>query len=749
MSSEKRLAICMVLTLGSVYGLQMVMERTGLIPPPAPVAKKADPAAAPDAGPDAPQVVAAAGKPELPLDVFRTDRAIEDEANAPAPGGPKLALAEELVLGQPGRASPYRLVVELAQAGATVARASSTRYDAEFDPVRRDLKPGPLALILDDPRSNQPGSMAIRLPAGADPKAPAASERQPWEVVRDNDLAPAVHPITKDDPKAKAKIAGQEVAFRFKSEADGVVVTKTYRLYEGEDGFEVELRFASTGRDSKLAYQLFSPHGIPIEGAWYTSTFRDVFFGQVKGDAVDITTRTAYDALKYRDDPGQRISALPLKFAGVEDQYFATFVQPWPIPRNFDDRLDAEADSFVIKEDATDPQKADVCVAITSRPVAVGPNVQQVHTYRVFAGPKTSAALLPFEADELASYRKNQWFTIPFAATLAKSVIAPMLERIYSVTEAVARQFGGTKGNYGISIILLTMLVRLIMFPIGRKQAMMAKKMQDLQPILAEVKEKYKDDKEALTRETMAVWKRNKVNPAAGCLPALIQMPIFVGLWQSLNNSVALRHSSFLYIRDLAAPDMMFRFPFDVPFLGQYFNLLPFLVVSLMLVQTKLFAPPPTTPEAEMNQKMMKYMMVVMAVMFYKVPSGLGLYFITSSLWQVCERLLLPKVIAAPVKPIADDDFGDRGRGRGGLGGPNGSGPNGNGNGNGTSFGGGTGMQGWLGKRLEKLLEEASTTKTIRNADDRAPDREPGRDRPAGPGRDRDRPRPKPPGKRR
>ncbi len=735
MSSEKRLALCMVLVLGSVYGGQMILERTGLVPPPAPIAKK--PAPPLEGGPDAAQVAAAGARPELPADVFRTDRQIEDEANAPPPGGPKFAQPAELVLGRPGATSPYRLVVELAQAGATVARASSTRFDAEFDPANRKAKPGPLDLILDDPLSTKPGSLAVRIPADADPKAVAASERGPWEVVRDNDAAPAVRAISK----MKDSVAGQEIAFRLKVGDEGVVVTKTYRLFEGEDGFEVELRFASTGRDSKFSYQLFSPHGIPIEGAWYTSTFRDVFFGQAKGDAVDITTRTAYDAVKYRDDPGQRISALPLKFAGVEDQYFATFVQPWPIPATLDDRRDAEADSFVIKEDPVDPQKADVCAMITSRALTVGPNVEQVHTYKVFAGPKTTAALLPYGADELASYRKNQWFTIPFAATLAKSVIAPMLERIYSVTEAVARQFGGTKGNYGISIILLTMLVRLIMFPIGRKQAMMAKKMQDLQPILAEVKEKYKDDKEALTRETMAVWKRNKVNPAAGCLPALIQMPIFVGLWQSLNNSVALRHSSFLYIRDLAAPDMMFRFPFDVPFLGQYFNLLPFLVVALMLVQTKLFAPPPTTPEAEMNQKMMKYMMVVMAVMFYKVPSGLGLYFITSSLWQICERLLLPKAVAAPAKPAAEDDFGDRGRGGSG-GGPNG-------NGNGTSFGGGTGMQGWLGKRLEKLLEEAATTKTIRNADDRAPDRGNGRDRPPAPGRDRDRPRPKPPGKRR
>ena len=98
------------------------------------------------------------------------------------------------------------------------------------------------------------------------------------------------------------------------------------------------------------------------------------------------------------------------------------------------------------------------------------------------------------------------------------------------------------------------------------------------------------------------------------------------------------------------------RFPVELPFLGWYLNVLPFLVVALMLVQTKLFSPPPTTPEAEMQMKMMKYMMIFMAFMFYKVPSGLGIYFITSSLWQIGERLLLPKVTHAPAAPAAADD---------------------------------------------------------------------------------------------
>jgi YidC/Oxa1 family membrane protein insertase len=234
--------------------------------------------------------------------------------------------------------------------------------------------------------------------------------------------------------------------------------------------------------------------------------------------------------------------------------------------------------------------------------------------------------------------------------------------------------------------------VRLILFPLGRKQAMISKKMADLQPHLALIKEKYKEDKEQQTRETMALYKAHGFNPAAGCLPALIQLPIFVGLWQALNNSVALRHSRFLYIHNLAAPDMMFSFGVELPFLGKFFNLLPFLVVALMLIQTKLFTPPPMTEEARMQQKMMKYMMVFMAFMFYRVPSGLGIYFITSSLWQICERLLLPKITHAKTIGPGDET-----------------------NGSTAALLPPPKPAGWFSRKLEKLLEEAANERTIRN----------------------------------
>ena len=264
-------------------------------------------------------------------------------------------------------------------------------------------------------------------------------------------------------------------------------------------------------------------------------------------------------------------------------------------------------------------------------------------------------------------------------------MITPTLAFTYDLTVRFSRLSGGKEGNYGIAIILLTLLVRGIMFPLGRKQAQSAQKMQMLQPQLKELQEKYKDDKEKLTREQFALYKRQGVNPIGGCLPALIQLPIFVGLWQALNTSFPLRHATFLWIRDLSAPDMLFHVPFEIPivtsYLGNWFNVLPFVVVALMLVQTKLFSPPATTPEAESQQKVMKLMMIVMGVMFYKVPSGLGLYFITSSSWAICERLLLPKITPAQLAGGTgklDQDGGDeRGpgpRGGGGKGGPGGNG---------------------------------------------------------------------------
>jgi YidC/Oxa1 family membrane protein insertase len=737
MNNEKqRLVLFFLLAIALMSGTRILLNSLGLMPPPRPrpqVAQpdnaiaKAGPAPAIAAQPVQNDVKAApngAGKPEA------ADQAGAQIAPAVANNQPvELVGTQELLLGSDTDKSPdgYRLAVQLDQRGAGITLVASSRYEADFLGKNPHL---PLALVRQEgPElpSFAMTSVSLGAPAQTPDANAAADTSQPlsyrldteiWEVVRDNQSR-VIKPVVKTDPRSGAEIAGQEVTFRTKVGDPAVVITKTYRLFKNEDGFEIVLGFESPAGDHSLVYQLLGPHGIPIEGESYTDTFRDVFFGQL---GLEIKSRTAAEVVKSQADP-KPLTASPLLFAGVENQYFAVFLEPDPLPTSDQDNRIKETVPVVILEDPKNPLKSDVSVKITSTELEVGPNRQVAHAFRVYAGPKRASNLVPYGAQQLAVYRKTGWFFIPFASTLAQTVISPLLNRMYGLTEVVASVFGGKRGNYGIAIILLTITVRLLMFPLSRKQAISAKKMQDLQPLMVELKEKYKDDKETLTKETFALYKKHGVNPMGGCVPALIQMPIFVGLWQTLRNSVELRHASFLWIQNLAAPDMIFRFPAPIPllgsFLGDYFNLLPFLVVGLMLVQTKLFSPPPTTPEAEMQMKTMKFMMVFMAFMFYRVASGLGMYFITSSLWAIGERMLLPKIAAAHARPPQSEPR-DEGP-SGGKGGPSG--------GRGPSAGNGP-PTGWLAQqkeKLEKLLEEAAKDGTVRNEPSK---REPDRDRP-------------------
>ena len=694
MSSQKRLVLFLLLSVALMTGTQALMDALGLTPPRPPanapaVADAPNPVGPAAVDPTRPAITAAAPGPAKPATSKKPE--------------PLLAKSSELTLGASDKSdtNAYHLAVRFDQLGAGVREVVSSRFDGETIDGVPDRKTR-LRLIADDPISHAPASFSMTvLPGGRRNAGPEASELAldliRWEVVRATPEGPATHAVTRTPTETNKQAEGQEIAFRTTLENPNVTVTKRFRLWKGEDGFEMDLTFDGADKDTIIAYRLFGPHGVPIEGEWYTSTFRDIFFGQIKGATTEIVTKTAADVAKAKATPDSlSYQTLPIKFAGVENQYFAVFFAPDPVPTR-DTRWDADARAFLASENIKAPQKSDVGVEITSIPITVGPNRPTTHTYQIYAGPKM-ATTLPAGAIELASYRKT-WFSIPFAGTLAQNVIAPLLDKIYALTTQVARMFGFQNGSYGIAIILLTMTVRMIMFPLGRKQAMIAKKMQDLQPHLAVIKEKYKDDKERVTKETMALYKEHGFNPAAGCLPSLIQLPIFVGLWQALNNSVALRHSTFLYIKNLAAPDMLFTFPTEIPFLGKYFNLLPFGVVALMLVQTKLFTPPAMTDEAKMQQKMMKYMMIFMAFMFYKVPSGLGIYFITSSTWQIGERLLLPRLAARKAARRAAEDFNDDGSSKTIV----------------EPIRPTNGAGNWLTKKLEKILAEANNERTIRN----------------------------------
>jgi YidC/Oxa1 family membrane protein insertase len=188
--------------------------------------------------------------------------------------------------------------------------------------------------------------------------------------------------------------------------------------------------------------------------------------------------------------------------------------------------------------------------------------------------------------------------------------------------------------NYGIAIILLTVIVRVIFWPITHKSTESMKKMQKIQPLVSEIREKYKDKPQKMNQEVMALYKEHKVNPAAGCLPILVQIPVFIALFTVLRSAVELRFAEFLWISDLSEPERLLDFGFTIPVIGwDSLNILPLIMTGVTFVQQKLT---PTAGQSQ-QQKMMALMPVILLVFFYNMPSGLILYWTTSQLIAVAQ----------------------------------------------------------------------------------------------------------------
>ncbi len=186
--------------------------------------------------------------------------------------------------------------------------------------------------------------------------------------------------------------------------------------------------------------------------------------------------------------------------------------------------------------------------------------------------------------------------------------------------------------NYGIIIILFSVATKLAFYPLSKAQTTSMKRMQEIQPKIKEIQEKYKNDKDKLNQATMKLYKEEKVNPLAGCLPMLVQMPVFFALYQALNHTIALRGQPFVaWITDLSQPDSLFQLPFELPLLGGDFNVLPILMSVAMYFQTKLT---PSTGGGQMAA-MNTMLPLVMVFIFYNMPSGLVLYWLVNTIMQV------------------------------------------------------------------------------------------------------------------
>jgi YidC/Oxa1 family membrane protein insertase len=239
----------------------------------------------------------------------------------------------------------------------------------------------------------------------------------------------------------------------------------------------------------------------------------------------------------------------------------------------------------------------------------------------VFAGPKERPLLEAFGSGTEASVQLGYRWVAPLTRAFLW-----LLHALYAVIP-----------NYGVGIVLLTILVRLAMQPLNVRQMRSMKRMSELQPKVQEIQKKYADDRQKQSEETMKLYREAGVNPLGGCFPILLQFPVLMGLYYALQSSIDLRQAPFLgWIRDLSAPEALFTLPgLDLPV-----RFLPIVMGLSMVVQQKLT---PSTMDPAQARMMMTVMPVMFTVMFYQLPSGLVLYWFVSNLLAIGSQIWMQR----------------------------------------------------------------------------------------------------------
>lgn len=198
--------------------------------------------------------------------------------------------------------------------------------------------------------------------------------------------------------------------------------------------------------------------------------------------------------------------------------------------------------------------------------------------------------------------------------------------------------------NYGWVIVIISLLTKILFYRLTHKSFKSMKEMQDLQPRLQALKEKFGDDRRRLSEETMKLYKEAGVNPVGGCLPMLLQMPVFIALFNVLQYTIELRGAPFVgWITDLSQQDVLFKLPISLPLIGDNFSLLPIIMGGAMFAQSKLGGSPTGQSSTAVPPGFNTLLPVVFTVLFYKMPSGLVIYWIINTVMSVAQQYYIVK----------------------------------------------------------------------------------------------------------
>ncbi len=298
-------------------------------------------------------------------------------------------------------------------------------------------------------------------------------------------------------------------------------------------------------------------------------------------------------------------------WSALKNKYFSIILKPMVPTKNQFYKATAN-DGFVM--------------GVESEAVSIPEGSAISNKFILFMGPGNSQSLKSFgyELDETVNYG--------FFGGISKALIFVM-RSIYLVVR-----------NWGISIILLSVLLNVVLFPLTVKSFKSMQKMHELHPQMEKLKAQHKNSPDKLNKEIMELYKKYKINPLSGCLPMLLQMPIFIGLYSALIRSIELRGAEFLWIKDLSMPDAV-RLPAAFPIIGNSINILPLIMIVGMVIQQKMSTKTmgsAVTDEQKQQQKMMLIVMpIVFGFIFYSMPAGLVIYWIVNTALTIVEQALV------------------------------------------------------------------------------------------------------------
>ncbi len=423
--------------------------------------------------------------------------------------------------------------------------------------------------------------------------------------------------LFSNKPFVSTQMSGNSATFEYDDEAFKVI--QSYKLNGGGYILNTTTRIFNKSEMSKLIAPEFFAYIIDssrmdIDESDMAAQ-RDKTLNEY---AVKYGKKTHRKAKAYSFDDEEAIrEEKGVDWAAYRDRYFCAIVKP-----------EFETAGFAIKPDLSSVYMTEekgffgskmksqrMGIKLFSQEVEIPAGSYSEYTTTVYIGPEEMSKLKPIGLgfEKIKKYYRFGLFDF------AGKLINQIMHLLYKIVP-----------NWGACIVILSVLVYFSMYPLTKKSMLSMRKMQAVGPKINALKEKYKDNPQKMNAEMMEIYKKEKINPAGGCLPVLLQAPIFLGLYQVLWRSVAFKGSKFLWINDLTEPDRLFIMPFSIPIIGNEFNLLPILMIIIMYFQQKFStkAMVTTDPIQLQQQKMMSVMMpFVLGFIFYKFSSGLTLYF--------------------------------------------------------------------------------------------------------------------------